>query len=60
MNNVLYNPIGKDYNKNRTAGPRILAAIKKLVALPEGSVIAEIGAGTGNYANALARRGQVH
>jgi ubiquinone/menaquinone biosynthesis C-methylase UbiE len=56
----LYNSIGKDYNKNRTADPRILAAINKLVALPKGLVIADIGAGTGNYANALARRGQMH
>ena len=57
MNNVVYNSIGKNYNKNRTADPRILASIKKLVALPEGSVIADIGAGTGNYANALAETG---
>ena len=57
MNNGVYNSIGKNYNKNRTADPRISAVIRELLGLPKGSVIADIGAGTGNYANALAETG---
>jgi ubiquinone/menaquinone biosynthesis C-methylase UbiE len=57
MDNAVYNAIGKNYNKNRSADPRILAVIRELLGLPPGSVIADIGAGTGNYANALAETG---
>jgi ubiquinone/menaquinone biosynthesis C-methylase UbiE len=52
-----YDSIGRNYNLNRTADRRILAAIKDLLGLPTGSTIADIGAGTGNYSNALADLG---
>jgi ubiquinone/menaquinone biosynthesis C-methylase UbiE len=57
MHQTLYDSIGVNYNKNRTADPRILAAVKTLLDLPPGSTIADIGAGTGNYSNALADLG---
>jgi SAM-dependent methyltransferase len=49
-----YNTIGKNTNVNRRADPRIVAALKALLDLPIGSLLADVGAGTGNYANALA------
>ena len=52
-----YDSIGSNYNQNRTADHRILAAIVKLLELPTGAAIADIGAGTGNYSNALADLG---
>ncbi len=53
MNQPVYNTIGKNYNQNRRADPYILNRIIELLDLPAGSNIADIGAGTGNYANAL-------
>ncbi len=53
----LYNTIGHNYNTNRRADPAILKNIVRLLNLPTGSLIADIGAGTGNYANALAGLG---
>jgi ubiquinone/menaquinone biosynthesis C-methylase UbiE len=52
-----YDSIGRDYNQNRTADHRVLAVIKELLELPLGSAIADVGAGTGNYSNALADLG---
>ncbi len=57
MNEEVYNIIGIKYNKNRTADHRIVRNIVDLLNLPLGSLIADIGAGTGNYANALADLG---
>ena len=57
MDNVTYDSIGVNYNKHRSADIRILVTIKDLLNLPHGSTIADIGAGTGNYANALADSG---
>jgi len=57
MTDVVYNSIGINYNKNRAADPRILKVMTRLLDLPMGSVIADIGAGTGNYSNALADLG---
>jgi SAM-dependent methyltransferase/heme-degrading monooxygenase HmoA len=53
----LYDTIGRTYNAFRNADPRIVAAIHELLGLPRGSRVADIGAGTGNYSNALARLG---
>ncbi len=52
-----YDTIGLSYTKTRRADPRITDALVNLLALPPGSAIADIGAGTGNYACALAERG---
>jgi ubiquinone/menaquinone biosynthesis C-methylase UbiE len=57
MNEIVYNSIGTDYNINRAADNRISNIINDLLDLPAGSVIADIGAGTGNYSNALADLG---
>ncbi len=57
MDPAIYNSIGQDYNRNRRADPRITANLIELLELPPGSTIADIGAGTGNYAIALANSG---
>lgn len=54
---TLYNSIGQDYNQTRRADPRIVDRLVSLLSLPKGSTIADVGAGTGNYSNAIARRG---
>lgn len=57
MKSRIYDEIGNRYNRHRTADKRILNAIKCLLTLPSESTIADIGAGTGNYSNALADLG---
>jgi len=57
MTDVTYDVIGESYNHNRTADKRILINIIELLDLPAGKLIADIGAGTGNYTNALANSG---
>lgn len=52
-----YNTIGKGYTKHRQADIRIVDLLYSLLNLPNGSVIADIGAGTGNYSLALAHKG---
>ena len=54
---TLYNSIGKDYNSTRKADARIVDKLVDLLNLPQASKIADIGAGTGNYSNAIADRG---
>jgi ubiquinone/menaquinone biosynthesis C-methylase UbiE len=57
VNETIYNSIGTNYNTNRSADHRIINIIKELLNLPSGSLIADIGAGTGNYSNAFADLG---
>jgi ubiquinone/menaquinone biosynthesis C-methylase UbiE len=57
MSGKIYNAIGKNYQINRTADPNIIEKIIELLNLATGSIITDIGAGTGNYANALADLG---
>jgi ubiquinone/menaquinone biosynthesis C-methylase UbiE len=52
-----YDTIGREYNSYRNADIRIVTLLKGLLGLPEGSTILDIGAGTGNYSNALATMG---
>lgn len=54
---TLYDSIGKDYNYTRQPDPRIVAKLISLLDLPPGSTIADVGAGTGNYSNAIADQG---
>ena len=54
---VLYNSIGEGYNYSRKPDTRILKHLIDLLDLPQGSTIADIGAGTGNYSNAIAQQG---
>lgn len=57
MNEPIYNEIGINYSKYRKADNRIVEKIIDLLALPNHSVIAEVGAGTGNYSYAIAEKG---
>lgn len=54
---TLYNSIGEGYNATRQADERIVAKLISLLDLPTGSKIADVGAGTGNYSNAIAEAG---
>jgi ubiquinone/menaquinone biosynthesis C-methylase UbiE len=53
----IYDIIGQSYSKSRQADPRIVDSLLNLLALEKGSVVADIGAGTGNYSRAIADRG---
>jgi len=57
MDRTKYDSIGITYNRTRAADPRITAFIRELLDLPQDSIIADIGAGTGNYSQALTRLG---
>ncbi len=48
----IYNEIGEHYSKYRRADPRLVEAIVDLLDIPKGSIVAEVGAGTGNYSRA--------
>ena len=54
---TLYNSIGKGYNRTRQPDRRIVDRLIELLDLPPGKTIADVGAGTGNYSNAIADRG---
>ena len=54
MTSSVYDTIGQGYHRHRKADPRITRSIVDLLAIPCCSVIADIGAGTGNYSRALA------
>ena len=51
---AIYDNIGIGYSKHRCADPRIVDALVDLLALSPPAVLADIGAGTGNYSRALA------
>ena len=52
-----YDTIGNSYRATRAADPRICRHLVDLLALPADSRLIDIGAGTGNYSNALADAG---
>jgi ubiquinone/menaquinone biosynthesis C-methylase UbiE len=54
---ALYDRIGRQYRGTRAADPRITDRIVELLALPAGATLCDVGAGAGNYTNALAERG---
>ncbi len=54
---MLFNKVGETYNKTRIADKRIISELIRLLGLQKGAVIADIGAGTGNYSFALANAG---
>lgn len=54
MTAPIYNTIGHHYRTHRAADRRIVNQIIALMAVPQGSVVCDVGAGAGNYANALA------
>jgi ubiquinone/menaquinone biosynthesis C-methylase UbiE len=55
--NALYDQIGQSYRATRAADPRIVDRLVALLKLPPGATLCDIGAGSGNYTNALAARG---
>ena len=54
---ALYDQIGQSYTGTRKADSRIVERLERLLDLSAGAVVADIGAGTGTYTNALASRG---
>ncbi|MBO3460134.1 class I SAM-dependent methyltransferase [Aetokthonos hydrillicola Thurmond2011] len=53
----IYDSIGKKYSTTRVPDHRIVKSLIKLLNLTQGSIIADIGAGTGGYSLALADEG---
>lgn len=53
----LYDNIGKSYSKTRRPDSRIASRLVELLSLPPDSIVADVGAGTGNYSIELARAG---
>ncbi|MEM1222265.1 MAG: methyltransferase domain-containing protein [Verrucomicrobiota bacterium] len=53
----VYDSIGKTYRATRAADPRITESLVDLLDLDRSSSILDIGAGTGNYSEALAKLG---
>ena len=54
---TLYNSIGQGYNRTRKPDKRIVDTLVNLLNLPLEKTIADVGAGTGNYSNAIADQG---
>jgi protein-L-isoaspartate O-methyltransferase len=52
-----YESIGEGYPRHRRADPRIVRELARLLGPPKGGEILDVGAGTGNYAAALAGLG---
>lgn len=54
---ALYDGIGRSYAATRAADTRIVDRLAALLNLPQDAYVCDVGAGSGNYANALAARG---
>src|SRR5260370_24384545 len=54
---VSYDQIGHGYSRTRRADARIVEQITALLSMPIGSLVVDVGAGTGNYSNARAAAG---
>jgi len=52
-----YDSIGKQYSTTRIPDSRIAKTLIDLLNLPKGSIIADIGAGTGGYTQLIANQG---
>lgn len=57
MSTVLYDTIGRNYSLHRRADYRIVGCLIDYLNIRQNSIIADIGAGSGNYSNALADHG---
>jgi ubiquinone/menaquinone biosynthesis C-methylase UbiE len=53
----VYDQIGPGYARHRCADPRIVESIAKTMGLAPPGILADIGAGTGNYSRAIADLG---
>ena len=54
---VRYDAIGHGYVQHRAADPCIVTTLLHVLDLPSGATVADVGAGTGAYAAALAMAG---
>jgi ubiquinone/menaquinone biosynthesis C-methylase UbiE len=54
---ALYDGIGQGYSRTRRSDPRIVEEIIGLLSIPVAGRVVDVGAGTGNYSNALAAAG---
>jgi ubiquinone/menaquinone biosynthesis C-methylase UbiE len=54
---VLYDSIGQGYAQTRKSDPRITAKLLEILQTTSAKTVADIGAGTGSYALALAQNG---
>lgn len=54
---TVYDRIGLSYTRHRRADPRIVEALVAAMDLDPPAVLADVGAGTGNYSSAMARHG---
>lgn len=52
-----YDLISQSYSKFRLPDPRIVDLLLNLLQLKQGSIVADIGAGTGGYSRAIAEQG---
>ena len=52
-----YDKIGRGYSWHRAADPRIVGRLAQVLGPPKDGAVVDVGAGTGNYAAALANRG---
>ncbi|MCA1728134.1 MAG: class I SAM-dependent methyltransferase [Actinobacteria bacterium] len=52
-----YEHIGRGYSRHRTADPRIVSRLARMLGPPKNGAVVDVGAGTGNYSAALARLG---
>lgn len=57
MGSYTYETIGAGYVRHRRVDPRLLQQAIRLLALPRGSRVVDVGAGTGSYATAFAAHG---
>lgn len=55
----IYDVIGQSYSKSRLPDSRIVDSLLYLLALDKGSIVADLGAGTGGYSWAIANQGFV-
>ena len=53
----IYDTIGSGYTATRAADARVVDKLVGLLSFPQGARILDVGAGTGNYSQALADRG---
>ena len=57
MPSPVYNRIGRSYARHRRPDPRVVRRIVDLLGLAAGSLLADVGAGSGGYSAAFAERG---
>ncbi len=53
----IYDAIGQSYSKFRLPDPRIVSLLIEQLGVAKGSIVADIGAGTGSYSRAIAEQG---